>query len=108
MRTIKIQIMAGLCLSLVTQAVSANTLDQFSKDLQFAKQSLELLQQEDVAAKKESAREDSPELFPAFEGAKPVLTIAQQNLIRRCDRIKTPTPRCAVIKCRLIGENCKR
>jgi hypothetical protein len=87
---------------------SAKTLSQFSTDVIFARSAALLLQQEDAVSTKEDARESTNELFPAMEGAKPVLTISQQNLLKRCERFGKRNMRCAALKCRLLGEGCKR
>lgn len=97
-----------LSAALLAPVASAKTLSQLSADLVMARTAVQILQQEDAAMQQESERESSSELFPAIAGAKPVLTVAQSNLLKRCDREKKESRRCSVLKCRLLGESCKR
>ncbi len=97
-----------LSVVLLAPVASAKTLSQLSTDLSTMRNAVQMMQQEDAAAQNENTRESSSELFPAIAGAKPVLTVSQSNLLKRCDREKKVSRRCAVLTCRLLGENCKR
>mgnify|MGYP003393148896 CR=1 FL=1 len=104
----KMKVMAIVVLFSLAPFASAKTLTQLSTDLTMVRSAVTLVQQEDDTATKTDVRESSSELFPAVDGAKTVLTTSQQNLIKRCDRLPAKNTRCRALKCRLLGEGCKR
>lgn len=99
-------LLAGLIL--VSPVAAAKTLSQLSTDLTFLRAAVTRIQEEDANATKEDARESSSELFPAMEGAKVKLTVAQQSLVRRCEKMKKMNTRCKALLCRLTGEQCRK
>lgn len=86
----------------------AKTLTQLSTDLTFLRSAVTRIQEEDATATKEDARESASELFPVMEGAKVKLTLAQQSLVRRCEKMKKMNTRCKALLCRLTGQQCRK
>ena len=93
---------------LVTSGVSAKTLSELSSSLRKIQGVTQSFAEDDARNRMEHARESGNELFPAIEGMKPVLTVSQKNLLKRCDVMKVQTRRCVVLRCRLLEEGCKR